>query len=573
MALPRYQNVGVEVAGGIRGLDFPSRGESTRGFDAISNVLDRMSESFFKEAAVAATAEGEKYGAQNAPTQEQLRQAIETGTPLPPVGDSRTYFGKAAEKAYGDVLTTQIQYAARADIAKVKSDAESGSIGVNAIIPKINSVINGYSGALANVDPALAKKVEAQLAYEGNNAFLSASKKAASSVGTALKQDAVEEITNIIDGIKDIVPLGSVIDAATGEVKVTLDQRLEHERNRVITEARKLGKPSYVERAMKTFDKAKEVALQGTVVEWASSIQAIEGDRIYQLRNGQIEDPAVREIWNNSSPTQRNKLLESSMARAKQNFGFDATLRQMRNNGIKDASEKASNDFYVAFQDGDENGMNAALATLKPIDGTKYNKLQNYVDKANQTDDQDILREMTISYGKGELTVKRITDNIESQLITAKTGKTWLQTLKKEDNVAFQNAISYAKNNSAVGYYDEIFPERGKKKLAKIINELRDELQVNPTTNPMEFVKSRILAISDDVDSAVDKQSSGVLNEFATKNGLKPKDGAYKITDIDRKLREIESTLSFTDAQRYTNALKELKATFSRGKPVPGFSQ
>jgi hypothetical protein len=324
---------------------------------------------------------------------------------------------------------------------------------------------------------------------------------------------------------------------------------------------------------MKTFDKAKEVALQGTVVEWASSIQAIEGDRIYQLRNGQIEDPAVREIWNNSSPTQRNKLLESSMARAKQNFGFDATLRQMRNNAIKDASEKASNDFYVAFQDGDENGMNAALATLKPIDGTKYNKLQNFVDKANQTDDQDILREMTISYGKGELTVKRITDNIESQLITAKTGKTWLQTLKKEDNVAFQNAISYARNNSAVGYYDEIFPERGKKKLAKITNELRDELQVNPTTNPMEFVKSRILAISDDVDNVVDRQSSGILNEFASKNGLKPKDGAYKITDIDRKLREIESTLSFADAQRYTNALKELKATLSRGKQVPGFSQ
>jgi hypothetical protein len=573
MALPRYQNVGVEVAGGIRGLDFPNRGEATRGIDTISAVLDKMSDSFFKEAATAATAEGEKYGAQNAPTQEQLKQAIESGTPLPPVGDSRTYFGKAAEKAYGDVLTTQIQYAARADIAKVKSDAESGAIGVNAIIPKINSVINGYSGALANVDPALAKKVEAQLAYEGNNAFLSASKKAASSVGTALKQDAVEEITNIIDGIKDIVPLGSVIDAATGEVKVTLDQRLEHERNRVITEARKLGKPSYVERAMKTFDKAKEVALQGTVVEWASSIQAIEGDRIYQLRNGQIEDPAVREIWNNSSPTQRNKLLESSMARAKQNFGFDATLRQMRNNAIKDASEKASNDFYVAFQDGDENGMNAALATLKPIDGTKYNKLQNFVDKANQTDDQDILREMTISYGKGELTVKRITDNIESQLITAKTGKTWLQTLKKEDNVAFQNAISYARNNSAVGYYDEIFPERGKKKLAKITNELRDELQVNPTTNPMEFVKSRILAISDDVDNVVDRQSSGILNEFASKNGLKPKDGAYKITDIDRKLREIESTLSFADAQRYTNALKELKATLSRGKQVPGFSQ
>ena len=572
MALPRYQNVGVEVAGGIRGLDFPNRGEATRGIDSITHVLDKMSESFFKEAATAATAEGEKYGAQNAPTQEQLKQAIESGTPLPPVGDSRTYFGKAAEKAYGDVLTTQIQYAARADIAKVKSDAESGAISVNAIIPKINSVINGYSGALANVDPALAKKVEAQLAYEGNNAFLTASKKAASSVGLSLKQDAVEEITSIIDGLKEIPQLGSVIDPATGNVNLTIEQRFEHEKNRAIEQARKLGKPSYVEKVIKTFDKAKGEAIKGSVVEWASSVEAIEGDRIYQLRNGQIEDPVVKEIWSKTSPTDRNKLLEASMTRAKQNFGFDATLRQMRINGLKDSSKKASDDFYVAFQNDDEGGMNTALETLKKIDGTKYNKLQVYADKANQKDDEDVVREFAKAYGKGELTKERITEAIESQLITGKTGKTWLQTLKKEDNAAFQNAITYAKNHESVDYYG-FFPERGKQTLAKLTNELRDELQVNPTTNPMEFVKSRLGAVSEEVGGAVDRQSAGVLNEFASKNGLKPKDGVYKISDIDRKLREIENSLSFPDAQRYTNALKDLKATLSRGKTVPGFSQ
>ncbi len=43
MALPRYQNVGVEVGGGCRGIDFLNRGESTRGLGTISNVLDRMS--------------------------------------------------------------------------------------------------------------------------------------------------------------------------------------------------------------------------------------------------------------------------------------------------------------------------------------------------------------------------------------------------------------------------------------------------------------------------------------------------------------------------------------------------
>lgn len=225
MALPRYQNVGVEVAGGVRGIDFPSRGESTRGLDTISNVLDRMSESFFKEAAVAATAEGEKYGAQNAPTQEQLRQAIETGTPLPPVGDSRTYFGKSAKNAYSEVLTTQIQYAAKADISKIKSDAEAGSIGTGSIVPRINSVIKGYSGALADVDPALGKKIEAQLAYEGNNAYLAASKSAASKAAAELKTQNVINGFDLVNTVRDDIAAGDTI-GADGKL-VTINDRID----------------------------------------------------------------------------------------------------------------------------------------------------------------------------------------------------------------------------------------------------------------------------------------------------------------------------------------------------------
>ena len=225
MALPRYQNVGVEVGGGVRALDFPNRGETVRGIDAISHVLDKMSESFFKEAATAATAEGEKYGAQNAPTQEQLKQAIKSGTPLPPVGDLRTYFGKAAKNAYSDVLTTQIQYAAKADIAKIKSDAEAGAIGTGSIIPRINSVIKGYSGALADVDPALGKKIEAHLAYEGNNAYLAASKSAASKAAAELKTQNVINGYDLVNTVADDFKAGDTIGA--DGTMVTVNDRVD----------------------------------------------------------------------------------------------------------------------------------------------------------------------------------------------------------------------------------------------------------------------------------------------------------------------------------------------------------
>jgi len=192
MALPRYQNVGVEVAGGIRGLDFPSRGEATRGLDTISHVLDKMSESFFKEAAVAATAEGEKYGAENAPTPEQIAEARKLNQPVAPIGDSRTYFGKAANQAATRIAAKNVAVDAELEMGRIQNDIAAGRVSANDVIPRVNALAKGYSGALKEFDPVMARSVEADLALHGNKMFLAASKKATADAIAAQGAKALE---------------------------------------------------------------------------------------------------------------------------------------------------------------------------------------------------------------------------------------------------------------------------------------------------------------------------------------------------------------------------------------------
>ena len=192
MALPRYQNVGVEVAGGIRGIDFPSRGEATRGIDAITHVLDKMSESFFKEAAVAATAEGEKYGAENAPTPEQIAEARKLNQPVAPIGDSRTYFGKAANQAATRIAAKNVAVDAELEMGRIQNDISAGRVSANDVIPRVNALAKGYSGALKEFDPVMARSVEADLALHGNKMFLAASKKATADAIAAQGAKALE---------------------------------------------------------------------------------------------------------------------------------------------------------------------------------------------------------------------------------------------------------------------------------------------------------------------------------------------------------------------------------------------
>lgn len=218
MALPRYQNIGITAGAGVGPIDFPNRGEATRGFDAISTAINTMSEAFFGEARIAATEEGEKYGAEKAPTQEQLREAIETGTPLQPVGDRRTYFGRAANQAYSDLLIQQVNYSARADIDRIQNDVKAGRVQIAEIIPKMNAVIAGYSSAMRDVDPKLARKTEALLAYEGNNAYLAASRAAASKAAEAAKVQTVQSAADLINNIQTDFRSGDVQEGEQGPI-------------------------------------------------------------------------------------------------------------------------------------------------------------------------------------------------------------------------------------------------------------------------------------------------------------------------------------------------------------------
>lgn len=218
MALPRYQNIGVAAGAGVGPIDFPNRGEATRGFDALGSAINSMSEAFFKEAQIAAVEEGEKYGAEKAPTPEQLREAIETGKPLEPVGDRRTFFGRAANQAYSELLIQQVNYAARTDIDKIQNDVKTGRVQIAEIIPKMNAVISGYSSAMRDVDPKLARKTEALLAYEGNNAYLAASRAAAARAAETAKVQTVQSSVDLINNIQTDFRSGDVREGEQGPV-------------------------------------------------------------------------------------------------------------------------------------------------------------------------------------------------------------------------------------------------------------------------------------------------------------------------------------------------------------------
>jgi len=232
--MPRYTSSDIAVAtpqGQFRDVSAP--------MDQLSAQMDRMTGFFIQEAKQQAVVEGEKYAADKAPTREQIQLAVSTGTPLPQVGDSTTLFGRAAQKASAEIVSTQISYAALEELQKVKLDMESGSVAPNAGLQKINAMVEGYSSALSEIDPTAAKKLEAELAYRGNITYVAASKAAASAAAKQAKDVYELKLATDLNGISDIINSGDTIDK-DGKL-LTLDKKRELSRESIVAQASKLG--------------------------------------------------------------------------------------------------------------------------------------------------------------------------------------------------------------------------------------------------------------------------------------------------------------------------------------------
>jgi len=224
--LPRYKSSGLQVAvpeGQFRDVSAP--------MDALSKGMNQMTSFFMQSAQEQAVVEGERYGAENAPTAEQLSEAYKTGEALKPVGDTFTIFGQAAQKASQDITRTNVYYASHTEMSKVSEEIESGRISPDSGMKQFNAIIKGFSGALSDIDPVASKKMSAELAYKANTQYLAATKKAASNAVTQAKIATAQEIDLRLSSLPQIIAAGDRYDPTSGKITSVTDLvKLEQDR-------------------------------------------------------------------------------------------------------------------------------------------------------------------------------------------------------------------------------------------------------------------------------------------------------------------------------------------------------
>jgi hypothetical protein len=247
--LPRYQQTGL-LPGDTTRLDFADVKESISMSKGIQSSLDRMSTFAFKEAAERAQREGAQYGAENQPGVEQVMLAIEEGkSPGELFVKPGTAFGDAARKVQAGQLRTELEVRGRQDLAKLSAAIDAGPVDMKEVTTQIKGLTDGFSKALASIDPEESLRFRASMATAGNAVYTKATERTAK-----IYQEGLQVLAG------DSLAATSTILGDTLKVEadpLALQNRFNVERSRVFEVAKQTGDPTFVKSTMEAFDKKR----------------------------------------------------------------------------------------------------------------------------------------------------------------------------------------------------------------------------------------------------------------------------------------------------------------------------
>ena len=189
-----------------------------RGMAQLSSSMDRMSQFFAQQANIEAQIEGAEYGAQNAPTAEQLRDAFQSGEELELPGGTGTVFDRAARKAALDITQTEVEFEARKRINEILTNAELNSTNPATILDDIDAVTHGFAATFDETSPGVSRKLRAGLSIWANGKYSQYENSYIAEQKTRSQSNWISNQLGMFEGLATIIKQGvETTNPKTGE--------------------------------------------------------------------------------------------------------------------------------------------------------------------------------------------------------------------------------------------------------------------------------------------------------------------------------------------------------------------
>ena len=545
--LPRYRPLGIGVAS-LPSVNFAQTGQAqARVANTIASNLDRMSSFAFREAEVQAKLEGAEYGAANAPTAQQLEDAT---TPaereeLVP-GGKGTVYDRAARSAAMETISLNLETAARKEITALRLTASASNMATSELQTKIDGVINGYSGALYDINPASSKRFRAGMSTVGNSAVVAHANKLAELKLKQDKVDAIAGIDTIKTSLSDIIANG---DRVVDGVAVTLTDLLAAERSKVFDHAEKIGDPALLKRQLDDFDKIVSKEMIGVVSDWAAESPLA---RDAELMMGKISDKRIASIYKQMTPEQRRGAIEAVFSVTAKELQRESAMESKLSGDRKQNSISIRTDIAkeMNFPGSTGRSVSDMLAELEVTDPESFLTMSQSVYNSAGSNDPDAIIALNSLQANGIMTHQNLQVYLDNKKITFAEYQKRFEILESRRKEPLARAQQYIKN--AINPVPSLFGpanDRKNAQIGQITNDLTDAMLLDPTIDPMNWVIARLKETepAGPTKKEIDKAQS-LVDSFAKNQGI-----PNEIVDVQNKLTDLISGNKAAGMKQYKN--------------------
>lgn len=380
----------------IPDVEFAAEKQAARNYSKISSDLDRMSQFFMSQAGEMAKIEGAEYGAANAPTEQQIKDAYRDGEPIELVGDNYSVYGRSARGAALNAATDEIEFLAKKKMMEYLVDAEKQDLPYDTVIDELETISAGFSATLDAESPGNAKKLRAALGIYGYTKGQSYASDQLARVRVQKQAAFAASFQLSLEGIRDVIAnstskeiqLTEAEAAQAGKSSITYtagkvaDSTLDYQLNEILRKAVGLNySKSQIEGIVKDWNAEIVRASNALVVEEVlghqspkSFLTSLEGAaREFNTRGSSTKfrdqlPPKVRNALALAKPEDRQAMVDlarqswlTTLQDKEKEISFNNTIRE-------EDARVVENDFNTAILARDVNAMSVAATKMRTLD-------------------------------------------------------------------------------------------------------------------------------------------------------------------------------------------------------------
>lgn len=484
--IPRYRPLGVRI-GNIPGVNFTRAAEArSRVFSEMSQTINRITDFVVSQEQERLKIEGAEYGAEQAPTPEQIDQAYKLGMDVEDIvpGDTRTVFGRAARKTALASVASQLQTQASTEITALRAKAELELTPLDDLATAMNAVIDGYAAPLADISAIEAQNFRAATSSFANSAYLAHAGIMTKEVDKRIEAAAIFAADTAINNVDTIVAGGPTY-SPEGIVTTTIENKLDLNRTQILQNAVGLG-PSRLKTYLEKVQAAEDAAIGGVVSKYVMDNNAL-GDFL----TGEIDDPAISSLYVGADERRKSAILNQVMSDISEMNTFEANVESAKERRNKTQSKNLQANIVDARMVGDFDKVDSLLDELKIVDEPAYVSLKTAYETEGGIDNGEAIAQLNNLLFNKRLSRQDVNDVASQGKITFTTLANFYTKIDAQNDERHRMAMTIVKAEEGIAEGMLVFGDETRK-AQQVVADIETQLilarQENAELDPIAFV-------------------------------------------------------------------------------------